>query len=221
MAPAESDHRLPTRLVVALILGVALVMSVSFAVGRFSVPGTMTPDTTSAEAGFARDMQTHHLQAVELSMIVRDATDDQEIRLLAYDIATTQSQQAGQMHAWLNVWGLPQASTEPSMTWMTRPVPGGSAHDHGATGAAHVAGDRMPGYATDAQIASLRSVTGVEAEKQFLHLMIAHHNGGIEMADAVLARSTNTTVVSLARGMVKAQQAEIDYMNELLAKRGD
>ena len=78
----------------------------------------------------------------------------------------------------------------------------------------------MPGLATDAQIASLRSATGVEAEKLFLQLMIAHHEGGIEMAEAVLERSTNRTVDSLARGMVKAQQSEIDYMQELLAKRG-
>ena len=220
MARADSDRRLPTRLVVALILGAALLITVGVGVGRFSVPTAASPDTFSAEAGFARDMQTHHLQAVELSMIVRDATDDQEIRSLAYDIATTQSQQAGQMHGWLNVWGLPQASAEPSMTWMTQPVPGGSAHDHGAAATTPVAGDRMPGYATDAQIASLRSATGVDAEKLFLHLMIAHHEGGVEMAEAVLERSTNRTVDSLARGMVKAQRAEIDYMKELLAKRG-
>jgi uncharacterized protein (DUF305 family) len=220
MAPDESDHRLPTRLVVALILGATLLMAVAFGVGRFSVPSTATPNTVSAEAGFARDMQTHHLQAVELSMIIRDATDNQEIRLLAYDIATAQSQQAGQMHAWLNLWGLPQAPAEPSMTWMTRPAPGGSGHDHAAAGTTHVPGERMPGLATDAQIAALRSVTGVEAEKLFLQLMIAHHEGGVEMAQAVLERSTNRTVDSLARGMVKAQQSEIDYMKELLAKRG-
>ena len=220
MAPAAPAHRLPTRLVVALILGATLLIAVAFGVGRFSVPSATPPDTFSAEAGFARDMQTHHLQAVELSMIVRDATDNQEIRQLAYDIATAQSQQSGQMHGWLNVWGLPQAPPEPSMTWMARPAPGGGGHGHGAMGSTHVPGERMPGLATDAQIASLRSATGVEAEKLFLQLMIAHHEGGIEMAEAVLERSTNRTVDSLARGMVKAQQSEIDYMQELLAKRG-
>ena len=46
-------------------------------------------------------MQVHHLQGVELAMIVRDATDDHEVRLLGYDIATTQAQQAGQMYGWL------------------------------------------------------------------------------------------------------------------------
>jgi uncharacterized protein (DUF305 family) len=220
MVPADSDRRLPTRLVVALILGATLLITIGIGVGRFSVPAAASPDTFSAEAGFARDMQTHHLQAVELSMIVRDATDDQQIRSLAYDIATTQSQQAGQMHGWLNVWGLPQAGPEPPMTWMTRPAPGAADHDHGAAAGGHVPGARMPGLATDAQLAQLRSLTGVAAEKLFLQLMIAHHNGGIEMAEAVLDRTTNPTVASLARSMVRAQQSEVDYMHDLLAARG-
>lgn len=215
MDPAESEHRLPTRLIVALILGAALLIVVSFAAGRLTTPGAAAPNSTSAEAGFARDMQTHHLQAVELSMIVRDATDDPEIRLLAYDIATAQSQQAGQMHGWLNLWELPQASAEPPMTWMTRPAPGG--HDHAA--GTHAPGERMPGLATDAQLAQLRSLTGVAAEKLFLRLMIAHHEGGVEMAEAVLPRTDNRTVQSLARGMIAVQQSEIDYMHDLLAKR--
>jgi uncharacterized protein (DUF305 family) len=78
----------------------------------------------------------------------------------------------------------------------------------------------MPGLATDAQLAELKSLSGADAENLFLHLMIAHHRGGIEMAEAVLDRSTNPTVESLAGGMAKAQQSEIDYMEGLLAQRG-
>src|SRR5690606_52736 len=111
---------------------------------------------------FARDMQTHHLQAVELSRLVTANGVDADIRLLAYDISTTQQQQAGQMFAWLQLWGLSQASPEPEMTWMTRPtLDGGGGHDHGRAGAgsepgagsesAHVLGEPMPGYATPEQ----------------------------------------------------------------------
>lgn len=213
--------RLSTRLIVGLILGATILMAVSFAVGRFTLPATTAPSNRSAEAGFARDMQTHHLQAVEMSLLVRDLTDDEEIRLLAYDIATAQGQQAGQMFAWLNVWGLPQAAPEPSMTWMTRPALDGTAHQHGATATepAHVPGEPMPGLATDEQMATLATLRGVEAEIYFLKLMIAHHQGGVEMAEAVLDRSTNRVVTSLARGMVTAQTSEIEYMQDLLAER--
>jgi uncharacterized protein (DUF305 family) len=216
---AAAPTRLPTRAVVGIVVGVTALVVASFLGGRLLAPGEATPNTTSAEAGFARDMQVHHQQAVEMSMIVRDETDDPDIRLLAYDIALAQQQQAGQMYAWLTVWGLPQAASEPSMTWMVRPGRSGTAHDHGCSGAAHVPGEPMPGLATPEQLAELRAATGVEAEKLYLTLMIAHHEGGIEMAEAVLDRSTDRVVTNLARGMIAAQQSEIDYMKELLAAR--
>lgn len=226
MAQARSESRVSpeprvsTRLIVAIILGGALLAAVAFGVGRITVPTTaVAPSTTSAEAGFARDMQTHHLQAVEMSLIVRDLTDDDEIRLLAYDIATAQQQQAGQMFGWLTVWGLPQAASEPSMTWMTRPTLDGASHDHDSGDSAHVPGGPMPGLATAEQLATLRTLEGGEAEAYFLELMIAHHEGGVEMAQAVLARSDERVVTQLATGMVAVQQKEIDLMTELLEAR--
>lgn len=212
--------KLSTRLIVALILSAAVLVGASFILGRVSVPVEPTPTTTSAEAGFARDMQTHHLQAVDMSLIVRDLTDDPAIRLLAYDIATAQAQQAGQMHAWLSVWGLPQASPEPVMTWMSRPTLEGKLHDHsGEDGKDYKPGDPMPGLATLEQMETLKTLSGVEAEKYYLELMIPHHVGGVEMAEAILERSSNRAVTNLARGMVLVQQGEIDYMNDLLDER--
>ena len=216
---AKARPMIPTRTIVLAIVGVTALVITSFLVGRLTVPSEVTPNNTSAEAGFSRDMQLHHLQAVEMSMIVRDETDDPDIRLLAFDIALTQQQQAGQMFAWLTVWGLPQAAGEPSMTWMVRPGRSGTGHDHGPGEPAHVPGEPMPGLATEAQLAELRAATGVDAERLYLQLMIAHHIGGVDMAEAVLDRSTNRVVVTLARAMIAAQQSEIDYMNLLLDER--
>ena len=202
------------------------VGAVTFSAGRLSTIVDATPETTSAEAGFARDMQDHHNQGVELALIVRDRTADAPVRLLAYDIATTQAKQSGQMSGWLAVWGLPQFAPEPSMTWMTRPGLAGVSHSHTAgssdsdrAGAAHVAGDPMPGFATPAQIATLTVASSVEAERQFLVIMIAHHQGAIEMADAVLDRSTNQTVRAFATSVVTSQVSEIDLMTGMLAER--
>lgn len=192
---------------------------IAFSVGRLSTLGDPTPTTTSAEAGFARDMQVHHDQGVELSMIVRDLTDDEAVRLLAYDIATTQGGQSGRMSGWLDVWGLTAYSPEPSMTWMVRPTLEGAGHDHGSGEEAHKPGDPMPGLATPEQIAELQSLTGVAAERMFLDLMIAHHLGAIDMANAVLDRSTNETVRTFAAGVVASQESEIDLMNDMLAER--
>ncbi|WP_438854582.1 DUF305 domain-containing protein [Agromyces sp. M3QZ16-3] len=210
------------RWAVVLAASVALiaVAGAAFAIGRLSTLGEETPSNTSAEAGFARDMQVHHQQGVELAMIVRDATDDPDVRLLGYDIATTQAQQSGQMYGWLAEWGLPQAGPEPSMTWMTRPAADGSSHsNHGSGEAEHVPGEPMPGLATPERVAELRELEGVEAERRFLELMIAHHQGAVVMAEAVLERSTYPVVVSLAESIVASQQAEIELMEGMLAER--
>lgn len=138
-----------TALVTAVVVGV-----VAYSAGRLSTLGYVGPADTSAEAGFARDMQVHHNQGVELAMMVRDRTDDAEVRLLGYDIALTQSQQSGQLYGWLTQWGLSQAGSEPSMTWMTRPGRAGTAAGHAHT-AVLTPGERMPGLATPAQVAEL------------------------------------------------------------------
>jgi uncharacterized protein (DUF305 family) len=75
----------------------------------------------------------------------------------------------------------------------------------------------MPGMATPEQLAALRSATGDDAVRLFLELMIPHHEGGLEMADAVLARTDVPQVVSLATGIRNAQRAEIVVMQDLLA----
>lgn len=215
MAPEKS--RSSARRLAAFAVAVVLVAIGAFAVGRLSTSFVGTPSNTSAAAGFARDMQTHHDQGVELAMIIRDLSDDPDIRLLAYDIATAQSGQAGQMQGWLNTWQLPQAPPEPAMTWMTRPTLAGEGHDHGTEGA-HSPGDPMPGLATGEQITELKSLSGAEADELFLELMIAHHHGAVDMAEAVLDRTDVRVVRQLATTIITSQTAEIEYMTALLAR---
>ena len=50
--------------------------------------------------------------------------------------------------------------------------------------------------------------------------MIRHHQGGVAMAEAALAQTQRPEVVRLATAIVQAQQGEITYMTQLLAKRG-
>lgn len=170
---------------------------------------TSAPADWSADAGFARDMQTHHAQAVEMAILARDRSQDEELRTVAYDILTSQQQQAGQMYGWLVQWGLPQTGSRPPMAWV-----GGEHAD------AHASADgRMPGMATDAELAELRAATGVEAERIFLRLMIAHHEGGVAMADAAVADARTPEVQTLARAISAAQSSEIALLERMLADR--
>ncbi|MEU2183865.1 DUF305 domain-containing protein [Streptomyces thermolilacinus] len=93
-----------------------------------SASAAAAPGDDSADAGFARDMSVHHQQAVEMSFIVRDRTDDDEVRRLAYDIANTQANQRGMMLGWLDLWGLPKTAPDREpMAWMG----GGHGSSHG------------------------------------------------------------------------------------------
>ena len=163
----------------------------------------VAPAEGSAEVGFARDMAMHHAQAVNLAMLLRDRSDDEEMRQLALDILLTQQAQIGMMQGWLAVWGLPYASLEPAMAWMGMPTT-----------------DRMPGMASAAEINQLQTLTGPAADTLFIQLMIPHHRSGVDMAQAVLARSERPEVRALAQAIVNAQQSEISYMEELLARKG-
>ena len=188
--------------VAGLLLGVLGTLVVVH--GRSSAPADF-----GADAGFARDMQTHHAQAVQMAFLVRDRTDDEEVRTVAYDIITSQQQQAGQMYGWLVQWGLPQTGSRPPMAWV------GGEH-----AAAHANPDgTMPGMATPAQLAELEAASGVEAERVFLRLMIAHHAGGVAMARAAVADARTPEVRTLAEAIAASQTSEIQLLQQLLDAR--
>jgi uncharacterized protein (DUF305 family) len=205
----------------AVVLVLAVV-ALAFVAGRSSA-GPEYPASTSADAGFSRDMRVHHAQAVEMAMLVRDRSDREDIRSLAYDIALTQQHQIGQMHAWLQQWGLPHSVSGPRMAWMHDDGGhhGGSASapssGHGTSGDGVASGDLMPGMATAQQMRSLAGSGGSEADRLFLTLMIDHHHAGVDMAQAAVDRAGTRQVRLLAEGMVAAQSSEIAVLETMLA----
>lgn len=187
-----------TLLMFAVAVVLAALIGFGLGVRRSSAPGKDSP-----EVGFARDMMMHHAQAVDMATLLRDRTEDPEMRQIALDIMLTQQAQIGQMQGWLALWQYPIASTALPMTWMDMP-----------------ANDGMPGMAAQAQLNELRDLQGVEADGLFLQLMIAHHRGGVLMGEAALARVDRPEVRALAQSIVDAQTSEIVAMQTLLQQKG-
>ncbi|MFC8196063.1 DUF305 domain-containing protein [Streptomyces sp. NPDC060006] len=183
--------------------------AITYAVADGDDSGMKPPAADSADAGFARDMAVHHQQAVEMSYIVRDRTDDEEVRRLAYDIAQTQANQRGMLIGWLDLWELPKVSADPPMEWM-----GMAGMGTGEDGAL------MPGMATNTQMDSLRKLSGEAAEIRYLQLMYTHHVGGVHMAEGCVERCRVGVERRLARGMVQAQESEMKLISDLLKQRG-
>jgi uncharacterized protein (DUF305 family) len=171
--------------------------------------GSSVPPAGSVDAGFAQDMTTHHIQAVTMAGYERDNTTNSGLKVLAFDIETSQQFQVGQMSGWLDAWGLGRNNAHP-MAWM------GSAHHM----AGMTAGSLMPGMATPAQMSKLESLHGRALDVLFLQLMIRHHQGGLPMARYAEAHASEPYVRTLAGAIVSAQSSEIVEMEQLLRGLG-
>lgn len=199
------------RRTVPLLIAVPLVIAALIGGYLLGRPGY--PVDNSADAGFLRDMSVHHSQAVDMSLIMLEEADDPVLRVLATDILRTQQEQIGRMQGWLVQWDLPARGAQPAMAWM-------SGHGGHGSGGQQEEPERMTGLATEAEMDDLRAAEGEDAEILFLQLMIEHHEGGIEMAEAAVDLGREQMVVNFADGMVAAQQSEIDLMEDMLHDRG-
>ncbi|MEU7983779.1 DUF305 domain-containing protein [Streptosporangium canum] len=204
--PAQKPPKTRRRVALGVLLGCLAVAAVLLlVVGR-----TTAPTDASAEAGFARDMSVHHAQAVEMSFIARDGSQDEALRRLGYDIIVTQTAQRGMFSGWLQQWGLNQSSERPAMAWM-------AGHGHDGTAQTSAA---MPGMAGEEELKRLREATGKEQEILFLQLMIRHHEGGVQMSQALLKLSDRDEVATMAGHIVNGQAGEIKLMTDMLRQRG-
>jgi uncharacterized protein (DUF305 family) len=196
-----------TLVAVIAVAALAAAVAIGHAWGRDSSGSGSAPGTSSVDAGFARDMSTHHRQAITMAGYARDNTADPAVKVLAYDIETSQYFQVGEMQGWLDTWGVTHNSTDP-MGWM--------ASSHMTMGSDGL----MPGMATPDQMSKLESLHGKALDILFLQLMIHHHQGGLPMAKYAQQHAGEPYVRSLAQSMINAQSGEIVLMEQMLRKLG-
>ena len=183
----------PARLVAAVLTAVVLAGAAGFWVGD---RGRSSTDLTVADVGFLNDMITHHDQAIEMAVSVLDAGVDPTVRAFAREVLITQRYEIGMMTAWLRDGGIdPSARSDTAMAWMGHIVPV----------------DEMPGMASDGDLGTLdAAIDPREADVTFLRLMIEHHRGGVEMAEAAVERASHRGAVELARLIARNQRVEIN-----------
>jgi uncharacterized protein (DUF305 family) len=218
MTESPAEPRTPRRALIAALVAVIAVgllalgggLAVALGVGR-----TEQPAADSVDAGFARDMSRHHLQAVEMANLATTRSTDPDVLRLAFDIASTQTNQVGRMQGWLTLWGLPLTSGD-TMAWMDD----AAMASHHMSDADTADGAVMPGMATETELAELRSLSGTEFDVMFLQLMIRHHQGGLEMAQYGQQHAGEAVVRGLARSIAETQTAETTTMEQMLRARG-
>lgn len=162
--------------------------------GSMSQQADPAADHNDADVSFASGMVPHHEQAIEMSdIILAKQGIDQRVVDLANQIKAAQGPEIATMQQWLTAWGAPAMNHE-----------------------GHDMSDMGMGMMSDQQLDQLRQAQGVDAARQFLTGMIAHHEGAVRMAQTELDTGTAAEAKKLARDIIDAQQREIATMKQIL-----
>jgi uncharacterized protein (DUF305 family) len=139
---------------------------------------------------FLQMMIPHHEQAIEMSDLALAISKNSEVLKLAQQIKAAQSAEIVSMKSWLQDAGMSEDM--------------GHEMDHG-----------MGGMMTAEELASLKSATGKEFDRQFLTSMIAHHEGALHMV-MMIKDSEDSNLRTLYQNIVKTQTEEIEWMKRVL-----
>ncbi|MDX1501792.1 MAG: DUF305 domain-containing protein [Thermoanaerobaculia bacterium] len=157
-----------------------------------------------ADVEFLQDMIPHHHQALEMAELVADRTNRPELIEVAGRIDASQKDEIEFMQRWLSERG--------------ERVPDPTAHD-----AMHT-DHKMAGMATPEQMAELAAASGIDFDRLFLKLMIAHHEGAVKMVEELLEQpgsAYDPTLFEFTSDVTNDQEAEIERMNALLVSLSD
>ncbi len=152
-----------------------------------------------ADVRFMQDMIPHHHQALEMSALAPDRTNQPELLEAARRIEASQADEIGFMQQWLRERGQ-------------------HAPDPGAHGAMHTE-HKMAGMATPEQMAELAAAQGTDFDRLFLQLMIKHHEGAVKMVEKLLEQEGSAfdpVLFEFTTDITNDQTAEIEKMNALL-----
>lgn len=160
----------------------------------------------AADVAFAQGMIPHHRQAVTMADLAATRAGSSKVKELAKKIEKAQAPEIETMSGWLRKWG--------------EDVPSEAAHRGTGQGhgSGHGPGHTMPGMMSAEDMAELEGATGEKFDKAFLTMMIAHHEGAVEMAGTELKEGGHQPALDLADDIIAAQNAEITAMRKMLGE---
>ncbi|XIE81138.1 DUF305 domain-containing protein [Streptomyces sp. SBR177] len=147
-----------------------------------------------ADVMFAQMMIPHHEQALEMAKLADGRAEDPEIKKIVAAIEKAQDPEIQKMRSWLKAWGKPEE------------MAGGSDHS----------GHSMAGMMTDADMKRLAAAKGKDFDRAFAELMIAHHEGAVDMAKTEQKSGADPEAKKVADDVVRTQAAEIAELKKIL-----
>lgn len=144
---------------------------------------------------FAQTMIVHHEGAIEMADLGVEKAASEEVRTLAERISAAQGPEIEQMTSWLEDLGKESSPMEEM-----------DGHD----------GMDMDGMSQEEAMTELEGLSGIDFDRRFLQLMIAHHQGALTMAEEEIYNGQNRTMLELGKEIKAEQQDEIAEMEEIL-----
>ena len=189
--------------VIALCISPAIAMAQGDMSGMagMDMPGHITLPkgsiVTVADVEFMQGMIAHHAQAIYMSRMADAHGANPRLLRLATKIDQSQVAEIRIMQDWLRRYDQFAPDTG---SWRTM---------------------HMAGMLTAEQLKALEASKGVEFDRNFLVMMIQHHNGALKMVADLFAtpRAGQEVDVSVfANDVVSVQTAEIGVMQQMLAQ---
>ena len=154
---------------------------------------------TSADVHFMQGMILHHHQALLMSRLASDRTNNENVLDLAGRIDVSQDDEIMLMQDWLKE--------------RSEMVPDPADHH-----SSHMSHD-MVGMATAEQMTNLVNSKSIDFDELFLSLMITHHDGAIKMVKELRDQpgsAYDPLLNEFVSDVANDQAVEIERMNELL-----
>ena len=178
---------------------------------------------TEDDLDFMQNMIVHHDQAVLLSDLVPERTNNQSIVDLAGRISVSQADEIKFMKNWLL-----DKSNDSEIVSLSHPsskLDHAHQSDHSSHSMDGMEGmGEMTGMATPSQINELTTLNGTNFDRLFLMLMITHHDGAVKMVTDLRNQSGSAydpVLNEFVSDVVNDQAVEIDRMNSLLVNLSD
>jgi len=163
-----------------------------------------------ADVRFMQHMIVHHAQAVEMVELLKTRAASDTVRRLGERIAQSQAAEIALMQEWLTGRALPVAAADPHA----------GHHGHAATPPDPDIAP-MPGMLSPNQMQALADASGPAFDRLFLEGMIRHHQGALDMVDALLAdpdAAEDPLLSEFVSSVVPDQSAEILRMQSILSE---
>ncbi|MGJ7441779.1 DUF305 domain-containing protein [Aquipuribacter sp. MA13-6] len=174
------------------------------------MPSVAPAPHTEVDVAFMQDMIGHHAQAIVMTSMVQERSENESLQLFVERMDITQVGEIEQMQDWLEDKGEEVPAWDPVF---------GAQGGH-SDGMMMMDGDLMPGMATEDEMAALEAATGEEFDRLFIELMTRHHEGAITMVQELFAEGggEEMMVFQLAGHIESDQNIEIDRMRTMLAE---